>query len=135
MDPPIFRFVYSMAPTTMKILGQTFSATLPVGKALQALYGIGKAQAQTYCAALGVLASLPLSQLSKDHSMRLTALGEALYVGEYQLKRRQHHNLRTLVETSSYRGFRHRAGLPCRGQRTSSNARTAGRIRPLRKKG
>nr|YP_008999846.1 ribosomal protein S13 [Prasinoderma coloniale]AGW52223.1 ribosomal protein S13 [Prasinoderma coloniale] len=122
-----------MPTPTTTLLGQSFPSSTPLGHALRALYGIGHQSAKTYCAVLGVLPSLPLSALSKEHSMQLTALGEALYPGAYTLKRVHLRNLQTLVETSSYRGFRHRSGLPCRGQRTRSNARTPRRNNLLRK--
>lgn len=123
-----------MPTPTTNLLGQSFPSSTSLDHALRSLYGIGHQSVQKYCAVLGVLPTLSLSALSKEHSMQLTALGEALYPGAYALKRAHFKNLQTLVETSSYRGFRHRSGLPCRGQRTRSNARTFRKTNLFRKK-
>jgi len=122
-----------MQPSTMKVFGQTFSSSTTVGAALQSQYGMSKQSVNGYLASLGILPHMPLSSLSKVQSMKLTVLGEAFYPGVYVLKRKMNKNIQTLVETSAYRGFRHRAGLPCHGQRTSSNAKTAKKS-PFRKK-
>ncbi len=122
-----------MQPSTMKVFGQTFSSSTTVGAALQSQYGMSTQSVNNYLASLGILQHMPLSSLSKAQSMKLTVLTEAFYPGVYVLKRKVHKNIQTLVETSAYRGFRHSAGLPCHGQRTSSNAKTAKKS-PFRKK-
>ena len=123
-----------MQPSTVKVFGRTFQSTTTVGASLQKQYGIGPLQAKNYLACLGILSHLPLSLLTKEQSMKLTLLGESFYPGAYALERKTKKNIETLIETSAYRGFRHRAGLPCHGQRTRSNAKTAKKS-AFRKKG
>ncbi|MDO4247688.1 MAG: 30S ribosomal protein S13 [Neisseria sp.] len=90
---------------------------------LQAIYGIGATRAKAVCEAAGVVASTKVKDLDESE---LEALREqvARYVVEGDLRREVTMSIKRLMDMGCYRGFRHRRGLPCRGQRTRTNART-----------
>jgi small subunit ribosomal protein S13 len=91
--------------------------------ALTAIYGIGRARAQAICAAAGVEKSRKIKDLSdtemdrlRDHVVKFTVEGD--------LRREVSMSIKRLMDLGCYRGVRHRKGLPVRGQRTRTNART-----------
>lgn len=90
---------------------------------LQAIYGIGATRAKLICAAAGVIPSTKCKDLDES---QLEALRQE--VGKYEvegdLRREITMSIKRLMDMGCYRGFRHRRGLPCRGQRTRTNART-----------
>ena len=90
---------------------------------LQAIYGVGATRAKAICEAAGVVASTKVKDLDES---QLEALREqvARYVVEGDLRREVTMSTKRLMDRGFYRGFRHRRGLPCRGQRTRTNART-----------
>lgn len=90
---------------------------------LQAIYGIGATRAKLICEAAGVVSSTKVKDLDEG---QLDALREqvAKYEVEGDLRREVTMNIKRLMDMGCYRGFRHRRGLPCRGQRTRTNART-----------
>lgn len=90
---------------------------------LQAIYGVGATRAKAICEAAGVVASTKVKDLDES---QLEALLEqvARYVVEGDLRREVTMSIKRLMDMGCYRGFRHRRGLPCRGQRTRTNART-----------
>lgn len=90
---------------------------------LQAIYGIGATRAKLICEAAGVNSSIKVKDLDES---QLDALREqvAKYEVEGDLRREVTMNIKRLMDMGCYRGFRHRRGLPCRGQRTRTNART-----------
>jgi len=91
--------------------------------ALTAIYGIGRTRARTICAVTGV----PPQSLVKDLTEgQLDALRSevAKYQVEGDLRREVSMNIKRLMDLGCYRGVRHRRGLPVRGQRTRTNART-----------
>ncbi|EGY52481.1 30S ribosomal protein S13 [Neisseria shayeganii] len=90
---------------------------------LQAIYGIGATRAKLICEAAGVNASTKVKDLDES---QLDALREQVskYEVEGDLRREVTMNIKRLMDMGCYRGFRHRRGLPCRGQRTRTNART-----------
>ncbi len=90
---------------------------------LQAIYGIGATRAKSICEAAGVAASAKVKDLDEA---QLDALREqvAKFVVEGDLRREVTMNIKRLIDMGCYRGLRHRRGLPCRGQRTRTNART-----------
>ncbi len=90
---------------------------------LTAIYGIGRTTAQKICAAAGIAYSKKIKDLSdadlekiRDEIGRLTIEGD--------LRREMSINIKRLMDLGCYRGMRHRRGLPVRGQRTRTNART-----------
>ena len=90
---------------------------------LQAIYGIGATRAKNICEAAGVAPTTKVKDLDES---QLDALREqvAKYEVEGDLRREVTMNIKRLIDMGCYRGFRHRRGLPCRGQRTRTNART-----------
>ena len=90
---------------------------------LQAIYGIGATRAKLICEAAGIVPSTKVKDL---HESQLESLREqvAKYEVEGDLRREVTMSIKRLMDMGCYRGFRHRRGLPCRGQRTRTNART-----------
>ena len=91
--------------------------------ALTAIYGIGRARARAICAAAGVTASTKMKDLS-DNDMDKLREQVAKFTVEGDLRRELSMNIKRLMDLGCYRGVRHRRGLPVRGQRTRTNART-----------
>lgn len=91
--------------------------------ALTAIYGIGRARARAICVAAGVEASAKIKELSEQQMDRLREqVGKFTVEGD--LRRETTMNIKRLMDLGCYRGLRHRRGLPVRGQRTRTNART-----------
>ncbi|HDP88367.1 MAG TPA: 30S ribosomal protein S13 [Thioalkalivibrio sp.] len=110
---------------------------IPVQKhtviALQAIYGIGSTRAQAICAATGIDPAVKVKDLS-DGEVEQLREEVAKYTVEGDLRRDISMNIKRLMDLGCYRGLRHRRGLPVRGQRTKTNARTRkGPRRPIRK--
>ena len=91
--------------------------------ALTAIYGIGRSRAQKICDAAGVVRSAKVKDLSESDMEKLRdEVGR--FVVEGDLRREVTMNIKRLMDLGCYRGVRHRRGLPVRGQRTQTNART-----------
>ncbi|MBW8066364.1 30S ribosomal protein S13 [Ferrovum sp.] len=91
--------------------------------ALTAIYGIGRSRARDICAAAGVTTSTKIKDLT-DADMERLRVEVTKFAVEGDLRREVSLNIKRLMDLGSYRGTRHRRGLPCRGQRTRTNART-----------
>lgn len=91
---------------------------------LQYLYGVGDAVARRVCEQLNVNPNKPARELTEDELSRIGAMLERDYTVEGPLRRSIGQNIQRLKEIRCYRGLRHRASLPVRGQRTRTNART-----------
>ena len=91
--------------------------------ALTAIYGIGRARAQAICDAAGVQGSRKIKDLTDAELDRLRESVQKLTV-EGDLRREISMSIKRLMDLGCYRGTRHRKGLPARGQRTRTNART-----------
>lgn len=91
--------------------------------ALTAIYGIGRARARAICTAAGVIFSTKMKDLS-DNDMDKLREQVAKFTVEGDLRRELSMNIKRLMDLGCYRGVRHRRGLPVRGQRTRTNART-----------
>jgi len=91
--------------------------------ALTAIYGIGRARARAICAAAGVNFSTKMKDLS-DNDMDKLREQVTKFTVEGDLRRELSMNIKRLMDLGCYRGVRHRRGLPVRGQRTRTNART-----------
>jgi small subunit ribosomal protein S13 len=91
--------------------------------ALTAIYGIGRTTARKLCAAAGVTATTKVKDLSDADMDKLRDQVGKLTV-EGDLRREVSMNIKRLMDLGCYRGVRHRRGLPVRGQRTRTNART-----------
>ena len=92
--------------------------------ALTYIYGIGPTSAQQICATVGLDPTTRVRDLSEDDASRLRDAVEKDYRVEGDLRREVNGHIKRLVEIGCYRGLRHRRGLPVRGQRTKTNART-----------
>jgi small subunit ribosomal protein S13 len=93
------------------------------GIALTAIYGIGRARAEAICTAAGVEKSRKIKDLSDAEMERLRETVAKIAV-EGDLRREVSMSIKRLMDLGCYRGVRHRKGLPVRGQRTRTNART-----------
>ena len=91
--------------------------------ALTAIYGIGRSRAQAICAAAGVQGNRKIKDLNDAELDRLRENVQRLTV-EGDLRREVTMSIKRLMDLGCYRGVRHRKGLPVRGQRTRTNART-----------
>jgi small subunit ribosomal protein S13 len=91
---------------------------------LQYLYGVGAHIARELCHKAGIDPHGRARDLHEDELARLAALMDKDYVVEGQLRRQVAQNISRLRDINCYRGIRHRRGLPVRGQRTRTNART-----------
>lgn len=91
---------------------------------LMYIYGIGRALANEIIAKLNLDRNMRAHKLSQDDIARLNHMLQSEYVVEGDLRRQVQNNIKRLVSIHSYRGQRHRAGLPVRGQRTKTNSRT-----------
>src|SRR5919206_1678454 len=91
--------------------------------ALTAIYGIGRARAQAICAAAGVQGNRKIKDLNDSELDRIRE-SIAKFTVEGDLRREVSMSIKRLMDLGCYRGVRHRKGLPVRGQRTRTNART-----------
>jgi len=88
------------------------------------IYGVGRRLSNEIIAKLGLDRNMRAQKLTEDEVASINALLQSAYVVEGDLKRQVQNNIKRLVSIHSYRGMRHRSGLPVRGQRTRTNART-----------
>ncbi|MFA9951039.1 30S ribosomal protein S13 [Dentiradicibacter hellwigii] len=91
--------------------------------ALTAVYGIGRSRARQICDAIGIVRSTKVKDLTDAEMDRLREQ-VAKYTVEGDLRREVTMSVKRLMDLGCYRGLRHRKGLPVRGQRTRTNART-----------
>ncbi len=110
---------------------------VPINKhamiALQAIYGVGKTRARQICESAQVAADAKVRDLDETQVDALRA-EVSKYIVEGDLRREVSMNIKRLMDLGCYRGLRHRRGLPVRGQRTRTNARTRkGPRRAIRK--
>ena len=92
--------------------------------ALTYIFGIGRSSAEAICASAGVDATRKINDLSPEEINVLRKIIENDYKVEGRLRTEISLNIKRLMDIGSYRGLRHRKGLPVRGQRTRTNART-----------
>lgn len=88
------------------------------------IYGVGRELSKQIIEKLGFNKDMRARELNEDDIARLNAILQSEYVVEGDLRRRVQNNIKRLVGINCYRGIRHRTGLPVRGQRTRTNART-----------
>ncbi len=101
---------------------------IPTGKrtviALTYIHGIGRTTAIKICAACGIADERRVNELSEDEITRIRDIVDQEFTVEGELRRDIAMNIKRLMDLGCYRGLRHRRGLPVRGQRTHTNART-----------
>lgn len=88
------------------------------------IYGVGSKIAAEIIEKLGLNPSMRAQQLTEEDIGQINALLQSQYIVEGDLRRQIQNNIKRLISIHSYRGLRHRSGLPVRGQRTRHNART-----------
>ena len=105
------------------------NVNLPKDKAtvigLSYIKGIGLWRSKIICAKLNIPENKKLGELSKDNIKAITDFIDNYYIIGNKLVREKMTNIKRLIKISSYRGFRHVKGLPSRGQRTHTNAKTS----------
>ncbi len=107
-----------------RIAGVNIPTAKRVVIALQYIHGIGPKFASDICAKVGIPDERRVNQLTDDEVLRIRETIDADYKVEGDLRRETAMNIKRLMDMVCYRGLRHRKGLPVRGQRTHTNART-----------
>ncbi|HET7385677.1 MAG TPA: 30S ribosomal protein S13 [Nocardioidaceae bacterium] len=107
-----------------RLLGVDLPRDKRVEVALTYIYGIGRTSAHQVLSATGVDPNMRVHQLGDEELVKLRDEIEAKYQIEGDLRREVQADIRRKIEIGSYQGRRHRQGLPVRGQRTKTNART-----------
>jgi len=107
-----------------RILGVDLPQDKPTHISLRYIYGIGPTTSLELCQKAGVNPQRRARDLTDDDISRIAAILDKDYTVEGPLRRQLHQNIQRLKEIGCYRGVRHRRGLPVRGQRTRTNART-----------
>ena len=95
---------------------------VPIG--LTYIHGIGHTKAKEICERVGIPADRRVQEMTDDEVLRVRELIDREYTVEGDLRRQVAMNIKRLMDLGCYRGLRHRKGLPVRGQRTHTNART-----------
>ena len=107
-----------------RIAGVDIPKTKKIGTALTYIYGIGATAAQRILRDARVSPDTRTNTLTEDQIARIRDVIDAHYHVEGDLRKEVSMNIKRLMDLGSYRGLRHRKGLPARGQRTHTNART-----------
>ncbi|MBI4231404.1 MAG: 30S ribosomal protein S13 [Planctomycetes bacterium] len=107
-----------------RMAGVDLPADKHVWVSLTCIVGIGRTTAHRILAATGVPPTTVTKDLTEEQVTKIAGLIERDYIVEGNLKRQWAQNIQRLKEIGCYRGLRHRRGLPVRGQRTQTNART-----------
>jgi small subunit ribosomal protein S13 len=115
-----------------RIAGVNIPTNKRVIIALTYIHGIGRTTAIQIADKLGIAHSTRVQDLSDEDILRIRETIDAGYTVEGDLRRQTAMNIKRLMDLRAYRGLRHRAGLPVRGQRTHTNARTRkGKAKPI----
>ncbi len=107
-----------------RIAGVNIPTSKRVEIALTYIYGIGRTKASEICKKVGIPAERRVSEMTEDEVLRIRETIDQDYQVEGDLRREKAMNIKRLMDLGCYRGLRHRRGLPVRGQRTHTNART-----------
>lgn len=107
-----------------RIAGVNIPTNKRVEIALRYIHGIGPKMASDICAAVNIPAERRVNELSDAEVIQIREAIDANYMVEGDLRREVAMNVKRLMDLGCYRGLRHRRGLPVRGQRTHTNART-----------
>jgi len=115
-----------------RIAGVNIPTQKRVEIGLTYIFGIGRTKAREICTKVGIPVARRVSQLTDDEVLRIREMIDRDYQVEGDLRREVAMNIKRLMDLGCYRGLRHRKGLPVRGQRTHTNARTRkGKARPI----
>lgn len=107
-----------------RVLGIDIPGTKRLQISLRYIYGIGPALADEIIAKLRLNPDMRAKELNEEQIAQINALLTSDYIVEGDLRREVQGNIKRLIAIHSYRGMRHRVGLPVRGQRSKTNART-----------
>lgn len=107
-----------------RIAGVNIPTNKRVVIALQYIHGIGQAYAKEICEKVGITPERRVNQLTDAEVLQIRETIDKDYTVEGDLRREVATNIKRLMDLGCYRGLRHRRGLPVRGQRTHTNART-----------
>lgn len=107
-----------------RLLGIDIPGQKKIEYSLRYIYGVGPTRAREIVAKAEIDPTKKADDLTNDELTRVMGILQSAYRVEGDLRREISQNIRRLVSIGSYRGLRHRRGLPVRGQRTSTNART-----------
>ena len=107
-----------------RVAGVDIPANKQVWISLQSIYGIGSTLSQRILAKAEIPPDTKVKDLTDDEVNRLREIIDKQYRVEGELRKEINFNIKRLIEIGSYRGLRHRYGLPTKGQRTRTNART-----------
>ena len=115
-----------------RIAGVNIPTNKRVVVALQYIHGIGEAKAREIVSKVGIEDARRVNQLTDQEVLQIRETIDRDYIVEGDLRRETGINIKRLMDLGCYRGLRHRRGLPVRGQRTHTNARTRkGKARPI----
>ena len=115
-----------------RIAGVNIPTQKRVEVALTYIYGIGPTKAKEIMGKVGIPAERRVNELTEQEVIRIRETIDREYQVEGDLRREVAMNIKRLLDLGCYRGLRHRKGLPVRGQRTHTNARTRkGKARPI----
>lgn len=107
-----------------RIAGVNIPTQKRVEIALTYIHGIGRTSATQICQRIGIPTERRVNDLTEDELMRIREVIDSEFTVEGDLRRETAMNIKRLMDMACYRGLRHRRGLPVRGQRTHTNART-----------
>ncbi|MCX6995304.1 MAG: 30S ribosomal protein S13 [Chlamydiae bacterium] len=107
-----------------RIIGVDIPSNKRLEISLTYLYGIGRSVSKEIIEKLALDPNMRAGKLSEEDIARLNSVLQSQYVVEGDLRRQVQNNIKRLMSIHSYRGLRHRLGLPVRGQRTRTNSRT-----------
>jgi small subunit ribosomal protein S13 len=107
-----------------RVIGIDIPANKRLVISLTYIYGVGPQVAEELIDKLGLDPNMKAKEMRDDDVSKLNSILQSQYVVEGDLRRQVQGNIKRLISISSYRGLRHRTGLPTRGQRTRTNSRT-----------
>lgn len=110
------------------IMGKKMEPSKSVHIALQAIFGIGKTKAMLICELIGLSQSVKINQLKRMHVEQIRRVLSRYFIIGSDLERLIQQDIKSFIKIGCYRGFRHNSRLPCRGQRTHTNAKTCRRV-------
>jgi small subunit ribosomal protein S13 len=116
------------------ILGTRYAPTKKIRIALTKIFGIGFNKANQICDKLGISPAYKVNQLTKNQIDQIIKLFNKSYLIDSELLRIIQNDVKRLIHIGCYRGFRHTDGLPLRGQRTHTNAKTSRKSRILKRR-
>lgn len=108
----------------MRIAGVDLPPNKRIEIGLTYIFGIGRTRSKTICAEAQIEANTKVKDLTEEESSRLRRIVQEQGEVEGDLRKRVGLDVKRLMEIGCYRGIRHKRNLPCRGQRTHTNART-----------